>query len=48
MIGRLEIALGVLVWCGVLWDGFASVVLPRTVDPTRRLSARYTRWGWRI
>ena len=48
MIGRFELALGLLIWCGVLWDGFATVVLPRTVDPTRRLSARFTRWSWRL
>jgi hypothetical protein len=48
VIGWLEIALGVLVWCGVLWDGFATVVLPRTVDPGRRPSARFTRWTWRL
>ena len=48
MIGRFELALGVLIWWGVLWDGFASIVLPRTVDPTRLLSFRFTRWSWRL
>lgn len=48
MSGPLELALGVLIWCGVLWDGFASIVLPRTVDPTRRFSGRFIRWSWRI
>jgi hypothetical protein len=48
MTGRLELALGVLIWCGALWDGFASVVLPRTVDPKRRLGGRFVRWSWRL
>jgi hypothetical protein len=48
MTGWFEFAIGVLVWCSVLWDGFASVVLPRTVDPKRRLSSRLTRWSWRL
>jgi hypothetical protein len=48
MIGWFELAFGVLIWCGVLWDGFATIVLPRTVDPTRRLSGRFTRWSWRL
>ena len=48
MIGRMEFAVGFLVWCAVLWDGFASVILPRTVDPTRRLSGRFIRRSWRL
>ena len=31
MLGWLEFALGLLIWGGVLWDGFATIVLPRTV-----------------
>ena len=46
MIMRFELALGLLIWGGVLWDGFATVILPRTVAPTRRLSGRFTRWSW--
>jgi Ion channel len=48
MVGRFELLLGVLLWCAVLWDGFATVILPRTVDPKRRLSSRVTRWSWRL
>ena len=38
--------MGLLIWCGVLWDGFASVVLPRTVAPMSRLSGRFYRLSW--
>ena len=48
MIGWLEIAFGVLLWCGVCWDAFCGVVLPRAVDPKRALSGRITLWCWRL
>jgi Ion channel len=48
MLRRLEFALGLLVWLGVIWDGFATIVLPRTVAPMRRLSGRFNRWSWRL
>jgi hypothetical protein len=35
-----------LTWCGVLWDGFATIVLPRTVAPMRRVSGRFYRLSW--
>ncbi len=41
-----EITFGLLIWIGVLWDGFVTVVLPRTVAPTRRLSGRFNRCVW--
>jgi hypothetical protein len=44
----LELVAGVLIWCGVLWDGFATIILPRTVRPMRRLSGRFYRWSWRL
>jgi hypothetical protein len=47
MLKWCELGLGILLWVGVLWDGFATVVLPRTVAPMRRLSGRFTRWSWR-
>ena len=46
MLGWLELILGLSIWIGVLWDGFASVVLPRTVSPQRRLSGSFTRLSW--
>jgi hypothetical protein len=46
MFGSLEVALGLLIWGGVLWDGFASVVLPRTVAPMSRLSGKFYRLSW--
>ena len=46
MFGWLEFAFGLLLWCGVLWDGFATVVLPRTVAPMKRLSGRFYRSSW--
>ena len=38
----LEISVGSLIWLGVLWDGFATIVLPRTVAPMRRCRAGST------
>ena len=46
MLSRLEFAVGLLIWCSVLWDGFATIILPRTVAPMRRLSGRFYRWSW--
>jgi hypothetical protein len=46
MLSYLEIVAGLLLWCGVLWDGFATIILPRTVAPMRRLSGRFYRWSW--
>ena len=48
MLGWLEIALGLLIWSGAFWDGFATIVLPRTVAPMKRLSGRFNRWSWRL
>ncbi len=42
----MEFVAGLLIWCGVLWDGFATIILPRTVAPMRRLSGRFYRWSW--
>jgi Ion channel len=46
MLSWLEFAAGLLIWCGVLWDGFATIILPRTVAPMRRFSGRFYRWTW--
>ncbi|HKM55410.1 MAG TPA: potassium channel family protein [Isosphaeraceae bacterium] len=48
MLSWLELVAGLLIWCGVLWDGFATIILPRTVTPKRRLSGRFYRWSWRF
>jgi hypothetical protein len=48
MLSWLEVAVGLLIWCGVLWDGFATIILPRTVAPMRRLSGRFYRWSWSL
>ena len=48
MLRWLEFAFGLLVWLAVIWDGFATIVLPRTVAPMRRLSGRFNRWSWRL
>ena len=48
MLGWLEFVVGLLVWLGVIWDGFATIVLPRTVAPMKRLSGRFNRWSWRL
>jgi hypothetical protein len=46
MLPWLEFAVGLVIWVGVLWDGFATIVLPRTVAPMRRASGRFYRWSW--
>ncbi len=46
MLSWMEFAVGLLIWCGVLWDGFATIILPRTVAPMRRMSGRFYRWSW--
>ena len=46
MVRGLEFTVGLLIWLGVIWDGFATIVLPRTVAPMRRLSGRFYRWSW--
>src|SRR3954470_14076441 len=48
MLSWLELAIGLLIWCGVLWDGFATIVLPRTVAPMKRLSGRFYKRSWRL
>jgi hypothetical protein len=48
MLRWIELILGLLIWMGVLWDGFATIVLPRTVAPMRRLSGRFTWLSWRL
>jgi hypothetical protein len=46
MLPWLQFAAGLLLWCGVLWDGFATIVLPRTVAPMRRTSGSFYMWSW--
>ena len=48
MDNPLSLALGLLIWVGVMWDGFATMVLPRTVVPMRRLSGRFYNWSWQL
>lgn len=48
MIGRLEIAIGVLLWCAVGWDAFCVVVLPWAEAPRWTPSGRFTIWCWRL
>ncbi len=44
----LSFWLGLLMWVAVMWDGFATIVLPRTVAPMRRLSGRFYKGSWRL
>jgi hypothetical protein len=46
MFSKLECAIGLLIWAAVLWDEFATIVLPRTVAPMRRLSGRFYKLSW--
>jgi hypothetical protein len=48
MLRWFELILGLWIWVGVLWDGFATIVLPRTIAPMRRLSGRFTWLSWRL
>jgi hypothetical protein len=42
----LEITVGSLIWLGVLWDGFATIILPWTAAPMRRYSGLFYRRSW--
>jgi hypothetical protein len=42
----LEFSLGLVIWVRILWDGFATVILPRTVAPRNRVSGRFYRRTW--
>ena len=44
----LSLALGLLLWTGVMWDGFSTVVLPRTVAPMKRISGRFYKRSWQL
>jgi hypothetical protein len=46
MLKWLEFALGLVIWVRVLWDGFATIILPRTVAPMSRLSGQLYRRTW--
>jgi len=48
MHSPLSFCFGLLIWVGVMWDGFATIVLPRTVAPMRRLSGRFYTGSWRF
>ena len=48
MLSWLELVAGLLIWCGVLWDGFATIILPRTVDPMKRVSGRFYKSSWGV
>ena len=48
LLKNLSCALGLLIWIGVIWDSFATMVLPRTVAPMRRLSGRFYHGSWRL
>ncbi len=41
-------SIGFIIWVGTLWDAFATIVLPRTVAPMRRLSGRFYKWSWKL
>jgi hypothetical protein len=46
MLRALSLAIGLVIWVGAMWDGFATIVLPRTVAPMRRLSGRFYHASW--
>jgi hypothetical protein len=48
MIGRFEVAVGIVLWFGVCLDAFRGVVLPWAVAPKWTLSGRFTLWCWRL
>jgi hypothetical protein len=47
MANALTLPLGLLLWLGVLWDGFATVVLPGTISSSRHPSGYFYRASWR-
>ena len=42
----LSLTFGFLLWAIVMWDGFSTIVLPRTVAPMKRLSGRFYKRSW--
>jgi Ion channel len=48
MLNFIYLLVGILIWVGTIWDGFATVVLPRTVTPMKRLSGRFYSWSWSL
>jgi Ion channel len=44
----LILLLGLVVWAVVLWDGFATIVMPRPVEPLRRMSGLVYLLSWRL
>jgi Ion channel len=44
----LSLALGLLLWIVVMWDGFSTIVLPRTVAPMKRISGRFYKRSWQF
>jgi hypothetical protein len=48
MFSWFELVAGIVIWCATLWDGFATIILPRTVAPMRRVSGRFYNWSWAL
>ncbi len=48
MDNPLSLGIGLLIWVSVMWDGFATMVLPRTVVPMKRLSGRFYNLSWQF
>jgi hypothetical protein len=48
MNNPISLALGLLIWFSVIWDGFATMVLPRTAVPMKRLSGRFYNLSWQF
>lgn len=46
MRAAIELLIGLSIWITVLWDGFATIVLPRTVAPLKRISGRFNQLSW--
>jgi hypothetical protein len=48
MLSRSEVVAGLLIWCGILWDGFATIIWPHTIAPMSRSSGRFYYWSWML
>jgi hypothetical protein len=44
----LSVTIGFLLWAIVMWDGFSTIVLPRTVAPMKRISGRFYKLSWHL
>jgi Ion channel len=48
MSKSFSLTFGLLLWAAVMWDGFSTIILPRTVAPMKRISGRFYKRSWQF